>query len=675
MRRPFIAIASTAIAALAATSLAASPAVGASSGSDPALTDAVQRQLAAGVQVAPKAARASARSAGQPPAGVNPFLGNVPDPTVSDYYGWRQYLEQAAPSAEIARDAHAAKATDPTTVGNRARAAKPPLVFSEAEPSDTLGQNDVFGDAEPVTRLGTGRRDNPRSVVRGTLAAEPAGSVNAADFDEDDGAIPLANDTRVGADFDVMTTSAQIGDGPHGSATGATGDFDFYEVTAKQGQTIVVETVVDGFAGLDSVVFAYDPSGEILAADDDGAGQGLASRLEFSVPADGTYFMMVSGFGFGTSTPNDPSDPASGNGTGSEGAYDLNVAVGNDDRDVFAVDLVAGDVLGTSLSGAAERIQVFRTDRTEGIGSMDDLSFLYPVSSPLPGGGNAVAAYVASRSGTHYFTVSGGTGAYSAETEVYRAGLETAGSRAVQTIFLDFDGARVQTSVFGGPGVRTLSPLSAFIEGWGLAARDEAALTDAIVAGVEESVRADLAASGLNRRFDVRIRNSKDHRDPFGDPDVSRIVVGGSIQESGIPTIGIAQSIDPGNFGQEDDALVLLDLLSAPAGNPNSINTFVGPQTADVIGAVAQGVANITAHEGGHYLGNYHTFQFNETANIMDQGGALANIIGTGPDSVLGTTDDVDVDFGEDVFAPNEGLTGIENTLTNTEFGLTRGRP
>jgi hypothetical protein len=66
--------------------------------------------------------------------------------------------------------------------------------------------------------------------------------------------------------------------------------------------------------------------------------------------------------------------------------------------------------------------------------------------------------------------------------------------------------------------------------------------------------------------------NSRDHADPFGAPH-DRLVVGGTISELGIGTIGIAQSIDPGNFATSETGVVLLDLLSGPAFDPNSLNS------------------------------------------------------------------------------------------------------
>jgi hypothetical protein len=59
----------------------------------------------------------------------------------------------------------------------------------------------------------------------------------------------------------------------------------------------------------------------------------------------------------------------------------------------------------------------------------------------------------------------------------------------------------------------------------------------------------------------------------------------------------------------------------------------------------------------------------------MDQGGNLAfSIIGIGDDGVFGTRDDVNVMFGRDSFVPNEGFSGIEDTLNSISWGATQPR-
>jgi len=171
----------------------------------------------------------------------------------------------------------------------------------------------------------------------------------------------------------------------------------------------------------------------------------------------------------------------------------------------------------------------------------------------------------------------------------------------------------------------------------------------------------------------VRVLNSRDDADPFGQPNVSRVIVGGTIAQSGIPTIGIAQYIDPGNYGNEDSALVLLDVLSDPAVEfgDASINSYLAA-ASDKRAFVAQVVGNITAHEVGHFIGSYHVDQFNEVYNLMDQGGNFPLLYGVGPDRIGGTADDVDVDFGEDTYNPGEGFTGIEDTLNVSAWAFTR---
>ncbi len=80
----------------------------------------------------------------------------------------------------------------------------------------------------------------------------------------------------------------------------------------------------------------------------------------------------------------------------------------------------------------------------------------------------------------------------------------------------------------------------------------------------------------------------------------------------------------------------------------------------------------MVSHEAGHFFGNWHVDQFNDTLNLMDQGGNFPLLYGVGPDGIGGTADDPDVDFGEDEFNPSEGFTGIEDTLGRLATVLTR---
>ena len=211
------------------------------------------------------------------------------------------------------------------------------------------------------------------------------------------------------------------------------------------------------------------------------------------------------------------------------------------------------------------------------------------------------------------------------------------------------------------------------LPGWGLTDADENAVIDSVVATARENIEHDLAAKGTNRRFAVRVLNSRDHADPWGQPNVSRVVVGGTIAESGIQTVGIAQSIDAGNFGKEETSLVLLDLLSSPAAQTSvSLNRYLTP-ASDKIAFIGRAIGNITAHEAGHMSGSWHQDQFNALDAIMDQGGNPKGMFGVGPDGIGGTADDVDVDFHEDVLNPNEGFTGIEDSLNRTAWAYTRG--
>jgi hypothetical protein len=599
-----------------------------------------------GLQTVPKSGTAARKAS----PGSNPMVSLLPDPGVVDLKYWK----------DVAKQKSTARAKSLAQRKAAAQAAVEPLLVDEAEPDAVRGGNDSTANAQRIPEFGSAAGKRPKARILGTLApsATPA---DIAPVPEDNGSIPLAGATGLTADSAVRTTGT-VGDGPHGRAGTGTGDFNFYRIAgASAGQRLLAD--IDTPTGpLDSILVLWDAAGNAIAANDDS--DGFDSLLNVTLPADGDYFVMVAGY---LNLPADPSDSGSGDGAGSEGPYTLTLGLNSTDIDYYAVNLRAGDVLSGSVTGAATRLQVFDTASREVFGSTQDASFIYPAASPLAGGGNAVVDHVVGSAGRHYVAVSGGVGNYDVTLEVYRPGTQT--KRVTQTIFLDFDCARVNTAIFGGPGVRTLSPFSAFLGRWGIPASQTNAVINRVIATTTENLRNDFA--GQNTQ--VRILNSRDHADPFGQPNVSRLIVGGTIAESGIETIGIAQSIDPGNFETAETALILLDVVSGSVAEwgEATFNNYITP-ASDKVRFVGTALGNIASHEAGHYLGNWHVDQFNDVLNLMDQGGNFPLLYGVGPDGVGGTPDDPDVDFGEDVLNPGEGFTGLENTHTRTRWALAR---
>ena len=165
----------------------------------------------------------------------------------------------------------------------------------------------------------------------------------------------------------------------------------------------------------------------------------------------------------------------------------------------------------------------------------------------------------------------------------------------------------------------------------------------------------------------------------FGDPNVSRVVIGGTTEEVGIFTIGNAQHFDVGNFDTEDNAIVLLDILSAADDSEfsrSSLNTIPRAAGASIIDLIGTAVGNIAAHEAGHNFGNFHTNPANFASNLVDAGGSrsggVPQLSGVGRDGIFGTQDDIDLVFGrDDVLDPIDDAFGIGNTLNTLAFGLT----
>jgi hypothetical protein len=577
------------------------------------------------------------------PRGPNPYLALLPEPSTADYAGWRAYMKaQAAARAGVSARQQAARLLAPIGVRERERA-------------HARGVNDARATAQRIAGFGTAPGQNFRTRITGRLSPEVVPARRVRPSREDDGSIRRARATGLPGLRKGVRTNGRIGDGPHGRAGDGSGDFDFYTVRVPAGQRLVAR-VRTPQGHLDPMLVVFNDRGRVVAFNDDH--RGFDSFLSQTLRDGGVYTVMVAGF---FSVPRNPFVSGSGRGAESEGRYRLRLRVGQDDRDLFAVRLRTGDVLGALTNGGAAELTVYDPHGVEVKGSTQDASIAYPAKSPLPGGGRAVVEHVADEDGLHYVAVSDGRGDYDVTVETYRPVLE--GDSVTQTLFLDFNGARVNTAIWGGPGVRRLSPLRRFLPRWGIRSDALNPLIDAIVAEVQENVEADLVASGLADSFRIEIRNSRDDGEMFGGQNVSRVIIGGTIRQSGVPTIGVSQSIDPGNFDTEESSVVLLDSLSTQRGPTFSLNTWLR-RNSNRVAFVGQAVGNVASHEAGHFFGDWHVDQFNSRANLMDQGGAFRLMYGVGRDGVGGTADDPDVDFGPDRFNPGEGFTGVEDTLS-----------
>ena len=264
---------------------------------------------------------------------------------------------------------------------------------------------------------------------------------------------------------------------------------------------------------------------------------------------------------------------------------------------------------------------------------------------------NGELNWVIETDGTYYIEKSAsgiGTSGWPDTGEVLlaldRPTLESSPAGTKQILFLDFDGETVTNDLYTD---KYFEPFSDFTSGWGLAGQEDQLIT-AIEAVVRENLVEDIQALGINPNFDLEIRNSRDHADPWGQPFVKRVVIGGSKDTTGVKLMALEKS-SVGNLNTESTAIVSPDLMSRPAdGSPNSwitLNAFIGPET-NVLDMVATGVGNVVSNavnritaQGTPRSGLY--FQ-----NLGPTHGRLAmrEFLGVGRDNVFGTADDVDYD-------------------------------
>jgi hypothetical protein len=224
------------------------------------------------------------------------------------------------------------------------------------------------------------------------------------------------------------------------------------------------------------------------------------------------------------------------------------------DEDYFALDLNKGDILDTRLVGfAGTRPSLVLLDANTQELLFAQGRFLngtaYPPSSPLYKDGLTTLPYVIATSGRYYMRVADGVGSYVLNLRVHRSTFEAEPIGTQQTLYIDFDGAftRSETlnlTALGVPaGTLRIPPLSRYMPQLGLTTADAPSVARNTMARLEQKMRTSLAARSNNGfygatgnpgEFDVRLVSSYDSPDLWGQPNVSRVLVGGTQTEIGL---------------------------------------------------------------------------------------------------------------------------------------------
>ena len=217
MRRSSWLVATTSTAAVLAMAAPAGSAIAASRG------DGARAAQRPGVQQVPKhQAGKKAGAFSNAGKGANPLIALLPDPSKADYAYWKSALKQQS-ARRAAKRAAVPKALAPE-----------PLLVDEEEPEDFRGSNDTLATAQRIPAFGSASDRRLAARILGTLAPAVVAEPFVAKA-EDNGSIPLTDETGLSGSGSSTTTEATIGDGPHGSDGDASGDFDFYAVRASGG--------------------------------------------------------------------------------------------------------------------------------------------------------------------------------------------------------------------------------------------------------------------------------------------------------------------------------------------------------------------------------------------------------------------------------------------------------
>lgn len=367
------------------------------------------------------------------------------------------------------------------------------------------------------------------------------------------------------------------------------------------------------------------------------------------------------------------------------------------DEDYFALDLKKGDILDARLvgvPGSRPTLALLDSGTQELLFAQGRFlnGTAFPPSSPLYTDGSTTLPYVIGTTGRYYLRAGDGIGSYVLNLRVHRSSFEKEPIGTQQILYVDFDGAITRSETLNltalgvPPGTLRIPPLSRYMPQLGLTAADTPAVARNTMNRVEQKLRTSLAArsnngfygaTGIPGEFDIKLVSSFDSPDLWGQPNVSRVLVGGTQTEIGLDPqsglLGIAQSVDVGNFSREESGLVMLDILIADAMDPAIVPIAGNVSRSDLF---AELLSMVIAHEAGHYLGGVHQDPNNLQYGVMDQFYDPAIVSGAGLDGIFGNRDDEPLYFSVDEYSPTGGIPfggGVNDSANMLAFGMSTG--
>ena len=439
-----------------------------------------------------------------------------------------------------------------------------PFLYDEQEPAGDFGSNDVQANAEQIAKFGRGAGKRPAVRIQGELSPpalvdRPAGDRRGPGLDpaRDRDRHPSRQRGDCRLERDRRRAVRQRGN--------------------RLGRLRLLPRRRDGQSGhprrpqaATSTPCSWSTTRTARSSPSTTTSRQRSERACcVPRPADGDYYVMVGGYAL---------RPAAGGPVRlrqrprrrrARAPYDLSAHGRRRSTPTTTPSTsTSGDVLGGRCTGAATRRHGAPRRRARPMVSSDqDASFIYPSQTPAARRRQR-RVRLRRRGGrlVHRLDGPAATAPTTMTLEAYRPGGQGPPTARCRRCSSTSTASRVNTGIFGGPGVSTLSPLSRFLGRWGLPTPTQnAGHRRGHRHGQGEHHHRPDRQQGSTTSSRSQVLNSRDNPTPFGQPNVSRVVVGGTIaaDRDAAPSASPSPSTRA-TTRHEESAMVLLDVAERP---------------------------------------------------------------------------------------------------------------